>query len=125
VNEPAARSNVSTIPRSFATAEEIRYIGFMMMERIREALEADLPALRERFALKRLAVFGSVARGSESEDSDVDVLVEFEQRVGFDEFMDLRFHLEDLLGVRVDLVTAKAIRPGMRDSIEREAIRVA
>jgi len=95
------------------------------MERIRASLASDLPALRERFALKRLAVFGSVARGTAAEDSDVDFLVEFEHPAGFDDFMDLRFHLEDLLGVRVDLVTAKGIRPGMRDAIEREAISVA
>ena len=95
------------------------------MERVREALEAEMPALRERFSLRRLAVFGSVARGSESEGSDVDVLVEFEHPAGFDDFMELRFRLEDLLGVRVDLVTVKALRPGMRDAIEREAIRVA
>jgi predicted nucleotidyltransferase len=97
----------------------------MTLDSIVKALEAESPVLRERFSLRRLAVFGSVARGTESETSDVDILVEFEHEARFDEFMDLRFHLEDLLGVRIDLVTEKAIRPGMRESIEREAIRVA
>ena len=83
------------------------------------------PEIRRRFAVKTLAVFGSLARGEADAGSDVDVLVAFEGRADFDGFMDLKFYLEELLGVRVDLVTDHALRPRLRPAIEREAIHVA
>lgn len=81
--------------------------------------------VRQRFAVKTLAVFGSVARGEGRVGSDVDVLVAFDGPADFDRFMELKFFLEDILGVRVDLVTDKALRPQLRPAIEREAIHVA
>jgi len=97
----------------------------MDMETLLRKIKAELPLLRERFGLKRLAVFGSVARGTASSESDVDILVDFDEPCGFDAFMDLKFHLEDLLGKRVDLVTSKALKSSMKSEIEREAINVA
>ena len=96
----------------------------MKLELIKETMQGDRHALKARFSLRRLAVFGSVARGTESENSDVDILVEFDHTPGFDEFMDLKFYLEDLLGIRVDLVTTKAVRVSMKNAIEREAVNV-
>ena len=81
--------------------------------------------LRRQFAIQNLAVFGSVARGEACADSDVDVLVSFDGTADFDRFMGLKLHLEDLLGVSVDLVTPQALRPELRSRIEGEAIRVA
>ncbi|MCK4291874.1 MAG: nucleotidyltransferase family protein [Planctomycetes bacterium] len=81
--------------------------------------------IRERFSVKGLSIFGSVARGEAADDSDVDVLVAFEQKASFDLFMDLKFYLEELLGTGVDLVTDKALRPQVRRAIEREMINVA
>jgi predicted nucleotidyltransferase len=78
----------------------------------------------ERFGVKSLAFFGSVARDEAQEDSDVDILVEFTAPPGFIRFMDLRFFLEDLLGCRVDLVTRKALKPRLRSRVEREAVHV-
>lgn len=78
----------------------------------------------ERFGVKSLAFFGSVARDEAQEDSDVDILVEFTAPPGFIRFMDLRFFLEDLLGCRVDLVTRKALKPQLRSRVEREAVHV-
>jgi predicted nucleotidyltransferase len=56
--------------------------------------------------------------------SDVDVLVEFERPVGAFELMDVQDMLTDELGRRVELVTPAAVRPWMRERIEREAVRV-
>jgi predicted nucleotidyltransferase len=72
-----------------------------------------------------LAVFGSVARDEAGPGSDVDVLVRFSGRATFDGFMDLKFYLEDLVGLRVDLVTQKALRRELRPEVEREAVHVA
>jgi predicted nucleotidyltransferase len=81
--------------------------------------------IRQRFSVKALAVFGSLARDEAAQNSDVDVLVVFEHKGSFDLFMDLKFYLEELLAAQVDLVTDKALRPQTRQAIEQEMIRVA
>ena len=72
-----------------------------------------------------LYLFGSVARDEAGEESDVDLLVEFAGPPSFDRFMDLKFFLEDALGIPVDLVTRRALKPILRSEIERDAVRVA
>lgn len=78
-----------------------------------------------RFRVKSLELFGSLARDEGHAASDVDLLVEFDEGPTFDQFMDLKFFLEELLARRVDLVTRAALKPRMRPAVEREAIRVA
>jgi predicted nucleotidyltransferase len=81
--------------------------------------------IRQRFSVKALAIFGSIARDEATQNSDIDVLVVFEHKGSFDLFMDLKFYLEELLAAQVDLVTDKALRPQIRRAIEREMIHVA
>lgn len=96
-------------------------------------MERDLVVQRLRdhrdaiagFGVASLAVFGSTARDTARPDSDVDILAEFVGPATFDGYMGLKFYLEDLLGVRVDLVTEQGLRPELRAAVEREAVRVA
>ncbi len=81
--------------------------------------------LRRDFRVRTLRLFGSVARGEAAETSDIDFLVEFDGPPTFRRFMGLKFALEDLLAVPVDLVTPDDLRSWLRDEIEREAVRVA
>lgn len=90
-----------------------------------ECLRQHRPEINERFAIKDLAIFGSIARDDAKSESDIDILVEFKGRADFDRFMELRFYLEDLLGTKVDLVTQKAIRSPIRPNIEKDLIHVA
>lgn len=79
-----------------------------------------------RLGVESLALFGSQARGEASADSDVDILVSFRDGAAtFDNYMDLKFALEDLLGHTVDLVTTGALRPELRESVERDLVHVA
>ena len=81
---------------------------------------------REEFAdlhVRSLALFGSVVRDEAGATSDVDVLVEFDAPVGLFEFLELRERLERILGVRVDLVTPRGLKPQLRDRILAEAVR--
>lgn len=74
--------------------------------------------------VKDIAVFGSVVRGTASNDSDVDILVEFSQPIGLFEFIRLKMLLEQWIGKRVDLVTPDALHPALRQRILDEAIYV-
>jgi uncharacterized protein len=75
--------------------------------------------------IRSLSVFGSVARGEAGAASDVDLLVEFDRPVGLFHFVTVKERLEALLGVSVDLVTPRGLKPQIRDRILAEARRVA
>ena len=81
--------------------------------------------LVSRFGLKRLALFGSTARDEAGPDSDADVLVDFSRPATFHGYFDLKFYLEDLLGLAVDFACEDAVRPRLRSRIEQDAINVA
>ena len=89
---------------------------------IRGQLEALKPALREKFGVETIGVFGSYSRGEQTKKSDVDVLVMFSEEVhiGFFRFLDLEEFLSKKLGVKVDLVTENALKPMLKDRILNE-----
>jgi predicted nucleotidyltransferase len=91
---------------------------------ILDRLHAEAPALRERYGVSSLAVFGSMARGDDREDSDVDILVTFDGKPTFRGYMGLKLDLEDLLGRPVDLATPDTLRPEIRPGVERDLIHV-
>ncbi|MDD3621980.1 MAG: nucleotidyltransferase family protein [Methanofollis sp.] len=79
--------------------------------------------IREHYGVKRIGVFGSVARGEETPTSDIDILVEFtEGAATFQNFMALITYLEALFGRKVDLITTGGIDPYLRPYIEDEVI---
>ena len=99
-----------------------RTITLHDVERTLSSLERRL---REELGVRALYAFGSVARGEASLSSDLDLLVEFHGPATFARFMDLKFLLEDTLGVRVDLVTRAGLKEPLRPRIESELRRVA
>jgi len=71
--------------------------------------------------IKRIGLFGSYARGEQRDDSDIDLLVEFDEgKKSYDNFMDLCFFLEELLGKKVDLLTPESLSPFIRPFIEKD-----
>jgi predicted nucleotidyltransferase len=97
----------------------------MRREEAIAALRGHIPALRRDFGVRRIALFGSTARGDAREDSDLDLLVDFEIGPTFESFMGLKLFLEDNLGRKVDLVTPEGLKPRLRPIVEREAVDVA
>jgi hypothetical protein len=81
----------------------------------------------KKFSVKDIYLFGSFAREEAGDESDLDILVEFEPeaQIGLFAFARLRRQLCELFGREVDLVTPDAIHPDMRDDIFREAVRAA
>lgn len=84
---------------------------------------AQLARICQRYRVRQLSVFGSVARGQARPDSDVDILVEFlpNAGIGLIEYAGLMLALSEMLGRRVDLVSRPALRPALRDAILEEA----
>ena len=80
--------------------------------------------LRDKYLVKEIGIFGSVARGEQTAVSDVDVLVEFSEPVGFFTFLDLESFLSKTFGKKVDLVTKRALKPAVKDQILKDAIYV-
>ena len=77
------------------------------------------------YGVTSLALFGSFARDEAKSTSDLDLLVEFQGKVTFDQYMDLKFFLEDNLGLSVDLVTKKMLKSQIINSVEKDAIYVS
>ena len=80
------------------------------------------PTLMQRFGVRSLALFGSMARDAASPDSDIDILVGFDGPATSARYFGVQFYLEDLLGRSVDLVTDKALRDRLKPFVERDAI---
>ena len=103
----------SATARRMATLEELRIV-----------LRALLPTLEQEYGVTSLEIFGSYVRGEQDDESDLDLLVEFDpdRDLSLLEFVGLQLELSDRLGVRVDLVEKRSIKPRLRDRILHEAV---
>ncbi len=95
--------------------------GTRTRARVQEILKRHKAQLREQFKVKEIGFFGSCVRGEDSEQSDVDILVEFYDRVGW-EFIDLKEFLEKILGRKVDMVTVGGLKPQLKERILKEVV---
>jgi len=73
---------------------------------------------------RKIILFGSCAEGFDTLESDIDILVEFSKPVNFFEFIRLEYFLSDLLGIKVDLVTKKALKPLIKNDILKQTVYV-
>jgi len=93
------------------------------LDEIRDILQSHKNDLQVKYHVKELGVFGSFARGEQGLESDVDILVEFDEPIGW-EYVDLIDHLENIIGLKVDLVTPMALKRQMKDTIMKELVQV-
>jgi predicted nucleotidyltransferase len=75
-----------------------------------------------RYKVREIGVFGSVVRGEQSKDSDIDVLVDFEEDADLFDLVGLGLFLEERLGRKVDVVPRKALRKELQDVVLREVV---
>ena len=94
------------------------------LDEIRAALALLKPALKERFKVETLEVFGSYVRGEQTEKSDVDLLVTFSASYSLWDLVDVERFLRRKLGVKVDLVPKDCVKLALRDRILSEALAV-
>jgi predicted nucleotidyltransferase len=88
---------------------------------ILQSRRAELLALADKYGVKNIRVFGSVARGEEDADSDIDLLVTPLPKTSLFEFMDMEEELQALLGRKIDLVSDGGLSPYLKDRILTEA----
>ena len=87
-------------------------------------LRGHRAVLARRFGVADIVLFGSIARGEATPVSDMDILIRFDGSATSERYFGVQFYLEDLTGLRVDLVTDKALRLELHPYVEREAIHV-
>ncbi len=78
-------------------------------EKIAEILRKSYPYLMAKYGVKRLGLFGSYAKDEQSEDSDVDLVAEFERPIGLS-FIEFAEYIEKILGKKADILTPEGIR---------------
>lgn len=96
----------------------------MEREIIIQTINAPLPLLREKYHVKSIGVFGSIARGEPRDTSDIDLLVEFDSAIGFFEFVRLEEFLSQALGRPVVLVSKRALRSLIKEDVLRNVMYV-
>lgn len=103
-------------------SKSMRYMS--RLNQIMEILKENKKELEEKFKVKEIGVFGSYVKGGERKKSDVDILVEFKEPVGLFEFMNLEEYLSKLIGLKVDLVSKKALKPIIGGYILKEVVYI-
>ncbi len=90
-------------------------------------LKKEFPYLRDIFGVKRIGLFGSYSKGLQREDSDVDIIVEFEKPIGL-KFIELADYIENIMGKKISLLTPEGIKSirvkNVAEDIEKSIIYV-
>jgi uncharacterized protein len=91
--------------------------------KVLDLIKAQESFIKNTFHVNKIGLFGSMARGEGQDNSDLDFLVQFEEGYEtFDNYMELKFFLEDKFHRKIDLVTIEALRPQMKAAILEEVI---
>ncbi|HIE22936.1 MAG TPA: nucleotidyltransferase [Candidatus Korarchaeota archaeon] len=93
-------------------------------DEIKRILKKHERELKEKYGVKEIGIFGSYLRGEAKEESDIDILVEFNPytRISLLEFVELENYLSDLLGIKVDLVEKSSLKPRIGKRILAEVV---
>lgn len=92
------------------------------LEEIKRILRENKEVLKKEFKIKKIGIFGSYVHNRQKEESDVDILVEFEEVPSLLKFIHIENYLSELLGVKVDLVTRNALKPYIGKIILKEVM---
>lgn len=89
---------------------------------VEETLKRYKPSLRDKFKVKEIGIFGSIIRGEQTEKSDIDILVDFEEGADLFHLVGLALFLEEKLNRKVDVVPKRALREEIAESVLKEVV---
>lgn len=93
-------------------------------EEIKKILDINKNQFQKSFKVKEIGIFGSYLKSEQTQKSDLDILVEFESPIDFFDYLELEEYLTNLLGIKVDLVMKRALKPNIGRNILKEVIYV-
>ncbi|RMF91418.1 MAG: hypothetical protein D6733_01180 [Methanobacteriota archaeon] len=91
-------------------------------DEILKALSKELPTLKQRFNVKKIGLFGSYARGEQKNQSDIDLLADFDPAIDYFTLFELEEHLSKILGAKVEIVTPGALKETIKPYIMRDLV---
>lgn len=92
----------------------------MSVEEIKNKIRPTL----KKYKVKKAGIFGSVVRGEARQDSDIDILVEIDERMSLLDFVGLKLELENILGRKVDLGEFSTIKPIIKEQVLKETVSI-
>lgn len=92
------------------------------IEEIKKILNEHLPMLKEKYGVKKIGIFGSYIRNEARNNSDLDLLVEFDRTIDLLMFINLENYLSDILGIKVELIMKDALKPRIGKNILKEVV---
>ncbi len=94
------------------------------LEEIKNSLAQQKPILKEKYNVKHIGIFGSYIRSQQTQKSDIDILIDYEEVPSLLTLIELEYYLEELLNSKVDLITRKGIKPQLKESILGEVVYI-
>ena len=94
------------------------------LNEIKLSLSIQKTMLLKKYKVNRLGIFGSYVRGEQQQDSDLDVLIDYEDPPSLVTLIELEYYLSEVIGVKVDLVTNNGIKPQLKDYILKEVVYI-
>lgn len=94
------------------------------LDDFKQVLRQSKPLLREQYQVTSLGIFGSYARGEQTAESDLDILIDYEQAPTLFQLVELRNYLSRQVGLKVDLVTKNGLKPRIQAKVLSEVVYV-
>ncbi|PMP61598.1 MAG: nucleotidyltransferase [Hydrogenobaculum sp.] len=94
------------------------------LEDLEDMLKQNKHYLKDEYFVKQISIFGSYVKGKQRKNSDLDILVEFERPISLIRFIKLEKYLSKLLGIKIDLVVKKSLKPYIKNQVLKEAVPV-
>ena len=94
------------------------------LQEIKTILQTHKDKIQELYHVKEIGIFGSFIREENTADSDLDILVEFLEPVSLFEFIDLEEYIQNMTGIKVDLVSRKGLKPRIGRYILDEVVYI-
>jgi uncharacterized protein len=100
------------------------FIDMKTLEEIKQTLRETKPLLQEQYRVTQLGVFGSYARGEQTQTSDVDILIDYDQAPTLFKLVELRDYLAEVVGMKVDVVTKNGLKPRIQERVLSEVVYI-